>query len=198
MAQNTAPAPSQLSTPTAVPAPPQLITLTMEQFQEMLSKVRGTDGGDSQSIADAIAKGMAANAAPRKVTFGEYEKNKRSVYHPNPATRVQFTRVYFQNGAQMNWETTFDEEVALLNRLTHSGRYIDRRVEVSVRDNGGGEEVVFVSYNNKKDKLSELFDLVERTKGQKSKYESLLQMVVDAQELEDLEREEHRLKLARR
>lgn len=188
------------NTPPPAPAPtPQLITLTMEQFQEMLAATKGNGGGgDMQTLADAIAKGMAANAPRKFKTAGEYAATERTIYHPDPTKRQKLSRATFQNGAMCNERSLFDEEIALLNRITHSGRYIDRRVEVSVRDTGGGDEVLHVSYNNKKDKLSELFDLVERTKGQKSKFQSLLQMVVDAQELEDLEREEHRQRIVRR
>lgn len=171
--------------------------MTMDQLKELIELAKGGGNNSTEGLADAIAKGIAG-ATRRKVTFGEYEATKRTSFHPDPAKRQKMSRVYFQNGGECNYNTTFDEEIALLNRITHSGRYIDRRVEVSVRDNGGGEEVVYISYNNKRDKLSELMEFVDRKREHKSKFQSILEMIIEAQELEDLEREEQRAHLAAR
>lgn len=171
--------------------------MTMDQLKELIELAKSGTNNSTEGLADAIAKGISASTR-RKVTFGEYEANKRTSFHPDPLNRKQLSRPYFQNGGAINFNTVFDEEVELLNRITHSGRYIDRLVEVSVRDSGGGEETVHITYNNKKDKISELMDHVERKRGDKSKFQAILRMIVEAQEMEDLEREEQRATLAAR
>lgn len=96
-------------------------------------------------IAQGIAQGIAANSGPKKVTFGQYDP--RSPFHPNKKTAAKFTRVVFQNGRQVDWDKTSDTEIRLFNKITRSGRYINRRVEVILRDDAGSD-VLDIRYNN--------------------------------------------------
>jgi ASC-1-like (ASCH) protein len=96
-------------------------------------------------IAQGIAQGIAANQGPKKVTFGQYDP--RSPFHPNKKTAAKLTRVVFQNGRQADWDKTSDAEIRLLNKITRSGRYISRRVEVILRDDAGSD-VLDIRYNN--------------------------------------------------
>lgn len=88
----------------------------------------------AQLIADGVAAGIEKNQPPKKVTFGRYDP--RTIYHPNKATAQTMKRDYFQNGYRLQYDNTFDREIELLNQITHSGRYLNRMVEVIVSDEG--------------------------------------------------------------
>src|SRR5882672_9385926 len=82
-------------------------------------------------IGDGIAKGMA-QVAPKKVTAGRYDP--KSSFHPDKKLVPQLKRRCFQNGVEMKADLLFDEEIRLLNRIARGGRYLDRNVEVVLRD----------------------------------------------------------------
>ena len=97
---------------------------------------------DLSQLGAAIAAGISQSQPPRKMTIGEYvRRGKINQYHPDPKVRLKFDREYYQNGRLIEFATTFDREVELLNQITHSGRYIDRLVEVVVIQNGSEEAV---------------------------------------------------------
>lgn len=158
--------------------------------------VEGAPSIDMSSFADligrAVAQGIAVSMPKerRKVTFGEYARTAVNSFHPNKETEQKLRRVTFQNGGELAHPTLFDEEIALLNRITHSGRYLNRLVEVTVRDEGGGTETVYISYNSKRDGMDALRGEIVNLKGAKSVFQSLLTQVVEEQELEDLELQE--------
>lgn len=145
-------------------------------------------------IGEAVAKGIAASSPKPKVTFGQYDP--KSQFHPDKKSQQKMNRKYFQNGAEFQHDVTYDEEIALLNRITHSGRYINRLVEVSVRDEGGDQVSVHINYSNKRDHMNVLIGNLVTLPESKTKLQSMLAMIVEAQELEDLETEE--LEQARR
>lgn len=92
-----------------------------------------------RTIGNAVADGIARTQPRRKITFGEYDP--KTYCHPNKATAVYPKRACFQNGFPCSNENTTDAEARLLNQITHSGRYLDRFVEVVVRDESGEETV---------------------------------------------------------
>ncbi len=134
-------------------------------------------------LGDAIAAGIA-KAQPKKISFGQYDP--KTVFHPNKATAVKFTRVYYDNGHMISWETCFDKEAALLNRITHSGRYIDRLVEVQVVSEGG-DESVHLRYNNR------TADQRFTNKGKWRDLTDMLEQIVKAQDEENAEDEMERV-----
>lgn len=96
---------------------------------------------DMQLLGDAIAAGISKTTR-RKVTFGEYALTGHSRFHPKPFAETPILRRQsWQNGIWMNPATLHDEEITLLNSITHSGRYMDRQVEVILRGEGASEEV---------------------------------------------------------
>jgi hypothetical protein len=128
-------------------------------------------------IGNAVASGMAASAPPRRMTIGEYvRRGGINQYHPDPNVKVKFDREYYQNGHLIQMSTSYDREVELLNRITHSGRYIDRLVEVVVVQNGS-EEAVDIRFSNKRDKAFEL-------KGRARNFIDILEQIVAAQDIE--------------
>lgn len=90
-------------------------------------------------IGEAVALGIAKTQR-KKITIGEYEP--LSAFHPGPkALKPKLTRVSMQNGFRLHEDTLYDEEINLLNKLTHSGRYLERKVEVVVNQDGADETV---------------------------------------------------------
>lgn len=135
-----------------------------------------------QVIGAAVSQGIAANTR-RKITIGEYNaRGGNSPFHPDPKVRVKMNRAYYNNGRIIELATAFDREVELLNQITHSGRYIDRLVEVVVTQDGS-EETVDFRFSNKSQYAFEL-------KGKAKDFTAILEQIVAAQTVEREEREE--------
>lgn len=136
------------------------ITLTKSQLQEMIDAAieehaqalqpQGLDAGMGTQIGEAVAAGMA-KANPPRVKYGQYMKRVHSTFHPDPAfpNGPPLTREYYINGHHEGEQQLKDDEIRLLNQITHSGRYINRLVEVIVA-NEGLDEVVQIRYDNTK------------------------------------------------
>lgn len=99
-----------------------------------------------QVIGDSVAAGQARNLPPRKVTNGQY--GLRNAWHPKGEKSLELERGCYQNGCMMREENMTNEEISLLNAITHSGRYLDRVIEVVIMPNGSEDEV-HLRYNNK-------------------------------------------------
>jgi hypothetical protein len=97
-------------------------------------------------MGDAVAAGIAKNQPKRKKTFGEYDP--KTAFQPDRRKTLKLNRPAFQNGAWINPVNLFNHEIDALNKITHSGRYIDRLVEVVLVANGADDEV-HLRYNNK-------------------------------------------------
>lgn len=137
----------------------------------------------AKALGDAVAEGMAKNQGPRKITFGEYARNGATPFHPKGQSGMpKPSRVYMQNGWPMPLAQVHDDEIRLLNRITHSGRYLERKVEVIVNTDTA-DESVDIRFSNT---LAHAFEL----KGLARNFKDMLQQIVDAQEMEDLELEE--------
>lgn len=93
-------------------------------------------------LGDAVAAGMAKhNAGTKKQTFGEYNRKHN-------AGRPALTRICFENGIPMNAAVLTPKEINLLNALDRTGTYLNRTVEVIVREEGA-DEVVELRWNCK-------------------------------------------------
>lgn len=154
-------------TPSVVP-----VNFTPEMFEQMKQF--------AAIISAGVASGIQATAPKRKVSFGEYDP--KTTCHPSKAKASRMTREYFQNGFKAEHDTTSDTEIDLLNQITHSGRYINRLVEVLVnKDNI--DEVVYINWNCK------LPDQRFGVMGFARNFEDMLKQIVDAQKAEDEEDE---------
>lgn len=128
---------------------------------------------DFASMIGAAVSKSVAEANPKKETFGHYTKRIN-------AGRSKLTRECFQNGFRLENENLSNKAIDLLNTISHTGRYINRLVEVIVRDEGA-EEAVEIRYNNKTaDQRAEIRGHIRST-------EEMLQMIVDAQVIEKAE-----------
>jgi hypothetical protein len=144
----------------------------------------------AQAIGDAVALGLEKNN-PKKVTFGQYLK-RGTKNHPLGLASPKFSRQYFQNGHEVPYDAVPDEDVLLLNSLTHSGRYLDRKVEVILRDTGGDTQSLEFRYRN--GSIDDRMDL----KGLFKSFHDLVYQIAAAQAEERREDEETPKRVVRR
>lgn len=93
-----------------------------------------------KSIADGIATGFKATTRP-KVSIGEYQARHRR--------KVRLNKEVYQNGGLVRLENISDAEVGWLNRLHRPGRYINRKVEVIVKNDDPDNIVVYLRYSDR-------------------------------------------------
>jgi len=133
------------------------------------------------AIGASVAQALASQAPPRKMTFGEYQRRAN-------AGRKKLTREVFQNGFRLGGPGSVDnsltnEQILLLNQITHTGRYINRLVEV-ILNVDEAEPVLNIRYNNRsKDQALTL-------RGHIRNFTDMLQQIVADQIEEDKETEE--------
>lgn len=173
----------------ATPATPENLimvdanTLAQTIAQAVAAAMAGQQANQADfgtTIGTAVAQGIAATTR-RKMTYGEYDAlGPRNSYHPkSKAETPVLKRQAWQNDTPLMHNTLKDREVLLLNRLTHSGRYMDRKVEIIFT-----EDDVYIRYNNKT--ADQRFELKNHFRS----LEELLEQVVKEQEAEDKEAKE--------
>lgn len=145
---------------------------------EPIDQVSQLIAGLSTAIGQSVASAVAATQPPRQLTPAQYDP--RTTAHPNKRTAAKFTRVCKQNGIVCDWDVTTDDEIRFLNRLTHSGWYLDGLVEVLV-ERKGQDETVDIRYNNKgvANQLALAHKCVD--------FADMLRQIVKVQDEEDLE-----------
>ena len=157
-------------------------------MQAMQAQTTAAPAFSMEELGDTIGRAVAlgiGQTTRRKVTFGEYMQTGHSSFHPRPASETPvLKRRSWQNGIWMNPATLFDREVELLNSITHSGRYVDRMVEVILRGEGTADEEVDIRFPNK-DVNDQLM-----MKGYAKDFVTMLELVKVAQDEERLERDE--------
>ena len=144
---------------------PSAAPVTSTQLQEF-----------GKGIADAITAGIA-ESRPKKVSFGQYDP--KSPWQPDKRKAHKLTRECYQNGYRMNAAQLTNDEIDYLNRISRSGRYINRLVEVVIQTEGS-DESVDLRYNNKRDRALEM-------RGHVRDLADMLRQIVDAQDQENAE-----------
>jgi len=99
-------------------------------------------------IGQQVAAAVTAAQPVKRMTFGEYQRRVNK-------GRSKLKRVCWNCGVLMQESVLSNREIDLLNEITHTGRYINRLVEVIVRDNGADEELE-IRWNMKRDAQFEL------------------------------------------
>lgn len=167
---------SSTASPTITIGPDQLKTMIADAVAADRATNPLSPGFDTQGLGEAIAAGIAKSTR-RKVTYGEY--NQRPTHnHPLGPRSPKLKRDCYQNSFKIEYDTVDDTQVELLNRITHSGRYINRMVEVII-GNEGSDEVVDIRYKNAtRDQMFEL-------KNHARNFTDMLEQIVKAQEEED-------------
>lgn len=156
---------------------------------DIVKLMAATSGSSNDQLVEAFSRAMAQNAPRRKVTMGEYDP--KTPFHPNKKTAVHFTRPYLVNGLPQNWDVTTDQECALLNRIDRSGRYVDRLVEVILRDEGVDDMVEVRWPCETRDQQNLILGKSSRYPGVAlTGFADLLMQVVEAQKAEDAEMSE--------
>ena len=163
------------------------ITLDAKSLQDLIAGVVAqvvkqmptlNEASLGKTIGDSVAQGIAASTR-KKVSYGEYIRGAHSPFHTKSWKETPvMRRRYYQNNAWISPSTSFDEEIVLLNKITHSGRYIDRLVEVQVVGEGTAEEEVHIRFNNTRDASYEL-------KGKAKDFVDMLRQIVAAQDQEN-------------
>lgn len=161
--------------------PTTLISVTPEELQRMIDegvKAAAADpsvqvqGFDYERFGSAIATAITKTGR-RKVTIGEYVAKLN-------AGRPILKRRTFQNGILCQPVQLTPAEITLLNQITHSGKYLDRVVDV-VAAFDGSEEILYISYN------CATIDQRMENKNLWTSFEDLLRKVVAVQQQEDAE-----------
>lgn len=162
------------------------ITLSKSELQQMITDAIAEAKGNSpdfaamgESIGASVAAGMAKSER-RKVTFGEYQKKPHSTTHPDPKypNGPLLTHECWINGDRAVTSSLNDREITFLNQLTHSGRYINRLVEVMF-----GADEIRIHWNNKTNDQRN-----EAAKMWRS-FEDMMGQIIAAQVVEDREEE---------
>ena len=176
----------------STPDPNAPVTLTIDQLNALVGTITqqvmagltnagalGASGGDLGAvIGTAVADGIARNTR-RRISVGEYQERQRK-------GRSILRRPAFQNDKAVDPGVLSNLETDLLNAITHSGRYVDRKVEVIVGSDGV-EEIIYLRYHDAKPEHQ--FALANS--GVRD-FGSMLQMIVNAQTVERDERDRER------
>lgn len=142
--------------------------MSAEQFAQLLAAFSNQI---STNLGQQIAEGINA-ARPKKVTAGQYDP--KTPFHPNKKRAKKLLRPFYQNGTRLSPTRMFDREIELANQIVRSGRYINRLIEVIVRQDGA-DEVVELRYKNRT-----IDDRMEH-KGAYRDLTDMLQKIVDEQ-----------------
>jgi hypothetical protein len=136
---------------------------------------------DISELAGAISAGIvqATNTTGPVKQIPITKFKHKTPWNPTgrkDSLRPQFTRTYYQNGAQIAmWHVT-DADIELLNQL-RPGRYFDRKVEVVERvgENVGDHASIEIRYNNAS--ADQRFDL----KNYFRNFSEMLRLIVEQQ-----------------
>lgn len=130
----------------AIPVP---AGMSADQFSQLMAsfaaQIANSINTQVGSIGTQIADGINA-ARPKKVTAGQYDP--KTPFHPNKKKAKRLARPMYQNGTRLMPNRMFDREIELANQIVRSGRYINRLIEVIVRQDGA-DEVVELRYKNR-------------------------------------------------
>lgn len=135
----------------------------------------GNWGSDPQAFATALATAFASTQGPKKVTFGEYAR-RPSIGHPLGPKGPKLTRDCYHNGFRVEYATSTDEQIELLNKIDRAGRYFDRKVEVIFREDEGTIDIRWAcATTDQRFAMTKYF----------STFEDMLAKIVAVQEAED-------------
>lgn len=204
---------------------PQVITADLTELTKVIAATvvqslapllthiqQGSSQQDMTQFGDVIGRAVQAGITAterKKVTFGQYiAKGGTSPFHPNSAkypdgaSHPKLTHQCYQNGSLLFVDTLHDEEVELLNRITHSGRYCERLVEVIVSNEGQVDEMVDIRFNNKTpdDRFNVQGAVSFNRKKHKSVFQAMLESIVTDQDEEraEVEAENEKKMVAKR
>ena len=119
----------------------KLVAATVAETLKGLNVGQQDQTALGQTIGESVAAGIAKTQR-QKVTIGEYLARPHSQIRPTAASMaVTLSRPTYDNGFPLLNNSLTAEETTLLNSLSHSGRYLDRYVEVIVAIEGAESEL---------------------------------------------------------
>ncbi len=154
-------------------------------LEDIIRLISASGGAQNEQLVNAFAEAMARNAPKRKITIGEYDP--KTWAHPNKAKAVKLTRPFLICGVVADEGQLHDSEVALMNRIDRSGRYLDRLVEVIVRDEGVDEMVEIRWAARTTDQRNAHAAAIVRLPGDVSGFAAMMRQIVEAQQVEEKE-----------
>jgi hypothetical protein len=128
-------------------------------------------------IAEGITRGMAASMPVQKVSYARFDPKTPWQQGKPKKSMPKLSRPCFQNGMAMDDGKMTAEEINLMNSLDTPGRYIDRRVEVVIREDGS-TEVVELRYSDTINHAMELKGEIRVAKS-KSPLANMLYHIID-------------------
>ncbi len=128
-------------------------------------------GDIGDRIADGIARGMQ-ELAPKRIKPGSSLFDPKSPFRSKKGPTLRGD--VYHNGIKLNQDQLYDAEIDFCNKITKSGRYVDRLVEVRVSDDAGAR-VVLISHPDKG-----IDQRMENMRHWRS-FKELLQLIVEQQ-----------------
>lgn len=110
---------------------------------------------DVERLGAAIGASIREGQAPRRKTQGEFNRTKRTTFHPDPKVKLNLKRKWYQNGVVLDKQYLKDEEISLLNQIMRPGRYVEKRVLVTLIDQADASEG-HITYSNTREPALEL------------------------------------------
>lgn len=137
-----------------------------------MARDKDMQAGDiGDRIADGIARGMA-ELAPKRIKPGSSKFDPKSPFRSKNGPQLKGD--CYDNGIRQNQDQLYDREIELWNAIEHSGRYIDRMVEVIVSKDAG-MRVVMIRYPDR------TIDQRMDNKGRWRNHKELLELIVNEQ-----------------
>ena len=143
----------------SVPAPVEAASTAPQANTDAMAQL-------ASMIGAQVAAAVTAAQPVKRMTFGEYMRRENK-------GRSKLRRISWENGVLHQESVLSNREIDLINQVTHTGRYVNRLVEVIVREDGA-DEVVEFRWNMKRDAQFEL-------KGYARNFCDILEQVVAAQ-----------------
>lgn len=132
-----------VDTPTG--PPPGMKAIPADQSIE--DAVKSTANDSMAQIAQAIREGFKG-ATKQKVSISDFDPQCFVQEGLPKKAKLKLRRKAYQNGYRLNPNTLSNTEIDGLNKI-RGGRYLNRTVEVIVRDQGASNEAVELRYSNK-------------------------------------------------
>lgn len=153
-----------------------------DQMQETGQPTQAPAGmmrvSDVEKLGAAIGASIREGQAPRRKTQGEFNRSKRTAFHPDPKIKLSLKRKWYQNGVPLDERMLKDEEISLLNQITRPGRYVEKRVLVTLIDQADASQGI-LTYSNTREPALEL-------KGTAATLRDILLWIVTEQEGKDM------------
>ena len=183
---------------------PQTITADLTQLSDLIAQSvakamgqllqqgQGAKGLDSAELGTVIGNAVADGihrTERKKITVGEFMlRVGTSPFHEKTSMRTQPKLVHqcYQNGALIFDNTAYDEEINLLNSITHSGRYCDKLVEVIVTNEGQVDQTVDIRFPNRSvdDRMNVALASRFDNRRHKSQFHAMLEQIKNTQDAE--------------